>query len=136
IPKRAEILRREEGEAADITIAACAAPVGILRANCLRRILDDAQMACMRYLHQSGHVRHLPVQMHRHDRPHALAFTGHEATLAALAIVLYEGLYRVGRQVERLWIDVAEHGGRTCTRDGSRRCKERKRAGDHCVTGT
>jgi hypothetical protein len=45
-----------------------ARPCCVFRADGLRRVFDDFQAEAARDLHERPHVRHLPVQVHRHDR--------------------------------------------------------------------
>ena len=73
IAERAEILGREERQAADVADGAGAPALRVLRADGLRRIFDDAQAVAPRDRHDARHVGHLAVQVHRHERAHAAA---------------------------------------------------------------
>ena len=68
IAGRAEILRREEREAAVVADRAGAASL-VLGADRLRGVLDDDQTVLAAIVHHRVHVGHLAVQVHRHDRP-------------------------------------------------------------------
>ena len=67
---RAEVLGREEGEAAVMADRAGAAAF-VLRADRLGGVFDDHKPVLLRDLHHGVHVGHLAVEMHGHDRPRA-----------------------------------------------------------------
>ena len=73
IAEGAEVLGREERQAADVAEAAGAPLLRVRSADRLRGILDDLQPVAPRDLHERVHVGHLPVQVHRHEGAYARA---------------------------------------------------------------
>jgi hypothetical protein len=70
VAERAQVLRRVEAVAGGRAEAAD----GPITAGCqvrLAAVLDDGQAVARRHVREGGHVRRLPVQMHRHDRRRA-----------------------------------------------------------------
>src|SRR5271170_11687 len=68
-----KILGRKERQATDIATAPGTHAVGILRADGLRRILDEFEPVALGDGTQLSHVRALTVEMNRHQRPHSSA---------------------------------------------------------------
>src|SRR5207244_6959021 len=60
VAERTQVLGGKEGQAADLTEAAGALVLRVLRSNGLRGILDDLQPVAPRALHERQHVGHLP----------------------------------------------------------------------------
>ena len=118
-PKRAEVLAREEREAADRAQAADRVAV-IAGADRLRRVLDDRDAARLRRLDDRRHVGRLAEQVHRHDRLGPRR-DGRDR--------------RVDVDVERVGIDVDQHRRRADAHDAAGGGEERIGRRDDLVAG-
>ena len=134
IAEGAEILGREERQAADVANAAGSAPRRVFRADRLGGILDERQIvpACKR--HQRIHVGRLAVQMYRHDRAHATArLAVVQAAGAPFAALFQELANQLHVDVEARRLDVEEYRPRADARDRAAGREKGVRAGDHLV---
>ena len=67
VAEGAEVLGREERQAADVAEAAGALVIRIFGADRLRGVLDHPQAVIAGEVHERKHVRGLAVEMHRHE---------------------------------------------------------------------
>ena len=137
IAEGAEVLGREEGQAADIAETAGARAVRVRRADRLGGILDHLQGMGPGEWQQRLHVGQLAIEVHRHQRAHArVAGAVHQIRPAPLALLLEERAQRLRRDIERLRIDVAEDRPRARAGDGAGGGEEREGTGDHRIART
>ena len=118
-----EVLAREEREARDPAQLARHAPRAAdpaARADGLGRVLDDPQAVTARRGRQPLQLGHLSVQVHGDERPRPRR---------------HHRLDRGRRDVERVGVDVREHGHAARVVNRARRGEEGERGSDHLVAG-
>ena len=114
-----QVLGGEEGERGGIADRAAADAVE-RGAVGLRRVLQQRQPVPLADLRERPHRGRVAEQVHRHDRARARRD---------------RGLHGGGIEVERLVLDVGEHGHRTDRGDRLGRCVERERRADDLIAG-